>query len=162
MFTESLFCAGHVLSIWTVFVFPYLGCLREIQSSGNPLKLPNTTTTTTTHTHRVSIGFSLLIGVTRENWENRGAPIFPRGFLPSHSSPAAVENRDLTCSSGFSPGPVLASGSNYHSSFHQFAHTFLKLLGHSPDFKNYHGLNLLQPGEEVENRLNIELRLIFS
>ena len=119
-------------------------------------------THTHTHTHRVSIGFSLPIGVTRENWENRGAPIFPRGFLPSHSSPAVGENRDLTCSSGFSPGPVLASGSNYQSSFHQFAHTFLKLLGHSPDFKNYHCLKLLQPGEEVENRLNIELRLIFS
>ena len=155
MSIEPLFRAGHVLSIWAVFVFPYLGCLREIQSSGNPLQLPDNTTTHT-HTHRASIRFSLPIRVTRENWENRGAPIFPRDFLPSHYSPVVGEKRDLTCPSGFSPGLGLGSGSNDQSLFHQSAHTFLKLLGRSPAFKNYHCLELLQPGEEVENRLNIK------
>ena len=114
-----------------------------------PLATPQQHHHTHTHTHTASIRFSLPIGVTRENWENRGAPIFPRGFLPSHYSPVVGEKRDLTCPSGFSPGLGLGSGSNDQSLFHQSAHTFLKLLGRSPAFKNYHCLELLQPGEEV-------------
>ena len=151
MSIEPLFRAGHVLSIWAVFVFPYLGCWEKFNLLATPCNSPTTPphTHTHTHTHRASIGFSLPIGVTRENWENRGAPIFPRGFLPSHYSPMVGEKRDLTCPSGFSPDLGLGSGSNDQSLFHQSAHTFLKLLGRSPAFKNYHCLELLQPGEEV-------------